>query len=165
LCAFAPYAVTDTGLNPAGAALPLLLAYAASGRGLTDVLTAETVAQELVRTLVGSIGLVAAVPITTLLAALIAMQEHIAVPVRRKRKPPTQDDMPTEEIRLEDSARQPPVRKRPQPQRPQTPTETQRRQPPPGTRQPQRPADPRHPSAPPELRRFPVQQPGTAPED
>ena len=201
----------------AGAALPLLLAYAASGRGLTDVLTAETVAQELVRTLVGSIGLVAAVPITTLLAALIAMQEHIAVPVRRKRKPPTQDDMPTEEIRLEDSAPQPkkpPAGKRPQQrrqpstetQRAQPPTEIQRRepppgdrqprrptqaeprrQPPPGTRQPRRPAptDPRrppepptdltsrrgpelpggHPSAPPELRRFPVQPPGTATED
>jgi uncharacterized membrane protein len=64
----------------AGAALPLLLAYAASGRGVSDVLTAETVAQELVRTLVGSIGLVASVPITTVLAALIARQEKIPVP-------------------------------------------------------------------------------------
>jgi uncharacterized membrane protein len=64
----------------AGAGLPLLLAYAASGRGLTDVLTAETVAQELVRTLVGSIGLVASVPITTLLAAMIARQETVEGP-------------------------------------------------------------------------------------
>jgi uncharacterized membrane protein len=101
----------------AGAALPLLLAYAASGRGVTDVLTAETVAQELVRTLVGSIGLVASVPITTVLAALIAMQEHVPVPVKRRRKPPTQDDMPTERIMLSDPP--PPaatakVRQRPQ---------------------------------------------------
>ncbi|HEY0498471.1 MAG TPA: YibE/F family protein [Kutzneria sp.] len=102
----------------AGAGLPLLLAYSASGRGLTDLLTAETVAQELVRTLVGSIGLVASVPITTLLAAMIARQEQIdepevaepetpepetpktakkpepEQPVRRKRVNP--DDMPTE---------------------------------------------------------------------
>lgn len=132
----------------AGAALPLLLAYAASGRGLTDVLTAETVAQELVRTLVGSIGLVASVPITTMLAAIIAMQEHVPepapdpAPVRRKRKPPTQDDMPTEVIRLEDSADEPaPARNRPpesqqrQPTPPETrrsaPNPSQRRQPPP----------------------------------
>jgi hypothetical protein len=117
----------------AGAALPLLLAYAASGRGLTDVLTAETVAQELVRTLVGSIGLVASVPITTILAALIAMQEHVPVPepapapVRRKRKPPTQDDMPTEVIRLEGLG----VSKtpKPAPQRPPTDANPRRRPP------------------------------------
>jgi uncharacterized membrane protein len=136
----------------AGAGLPLLLAYAASGRGLTDVLTAETVAQELVRTLVGSIGLVASVPITTLLAALIAMQEHIAIPLRRKRKPPTQDDMPTEVISLTDSADQPPaevqqpptkaIRRRPPAgERSQSPTETTRRQPPPGSERPQPPTE------------------------
>ncbi|HEY0636892.1 MAG TPA: YibE/F family protein, partial [Pseudonocardiaceae bacterium] len=55
-----------------GAALPLLLALSVSGRGLGDVLTAQQVAQEIVRTLVGSIGLVAAVPITTALAAFVA---------------------------------------------------------------------------------------------
>ena len=35
----------------------------------------EVIAQEIVRTLVGAIGLVAAVPITTALAAAVAMQE------------------------------------------------------------------------------------------
>lgn len=54
----------------AGAALPLLLLFAAVDTGVTDVLTMELVAQEIVRALVGSLGIVAAVPITTGLAAL-----------------------------------------------------------------------------------------------
>jgi uncharacterized membrane protein len=59
----------------AGAALPLLLTFALSGRTLSEILTAQEVAQEIVRTLVGSIGLVAAVPITTALAAWVANHE------------------------------------------------------------------------------------------
>ncbi|MFJ6673010.1 YibE/F family protein [Actinosynnema sp. NPDC091369] len=61
----------------AGAALPLLLAFALSGRTLGEILTAQDVAQEVVRTLVGSIGLVAAVPITTALAAFVAARETV----------------------------------------------------------------------------------------
>jgi uncharacterized membrane protein len=53
-----------------GASLPLLVVYSLADSRLQDVLTSEVVAQEVVRTLVGSIGLVAAVPLTTLLAAL-----------------------------------------------------------------------------------------------
>jgi uncharacterized membrane protein len=53
-----------------GAALPLLVVYTLAGSGLRDVLTNEVVAQEVVRTLVGSLGLVAAVPVTTFLAAV-----------------------------------------------------------------------------------------------
>ena len=53
-----------------GASLPLLVVYSLADSRLQDVLTSEVVGQEVVRTLVGSIGLVAAVPITTLLAAL-----------------------------------------------------------------------------------------------
>ena len=53
-----------------GASLPLLVVYELAGSGLRDILTSEVVAQEVVRTLVGSLGLVAAVPVTTLLAAL-----------------------------------------------------------------------------------------------
>ena len=68
-------AVNTLVLAYAGAALPLLLLFSLSGRGLTDVLTAEDVATEIVRTLVGSIGLVASVPLTTGLAALVAHQE------------------------------------------------------------------------------------------
>jgi uncharacterized membrane protein len=61
----------------AGAALPLLLLFSLSQRGLGDLLTTEVLAVEIVRTLVGSIGLVAAVPITTALAAAVALQEPV----------------------------------------------------------------------------------------
>lgn len=55
----------------AGASLPLLLIYTQAGRRLTDVAAGELVAVEVVRTLVGSIGLVTAVPVTTALAAWV----------------------------------------------------------------------------------------------
>jgi uncharacterized membrane protein len=53
----------------AGAALPLLLLFLLAGSAWSQVLTGELVAQEVVRTLVGAIGIVAAVPLTTALAA------------------------------------------------------------------------------------------------
>lgn len=53
------------------AALPLLLIFTQSGLGLGEVVTSELVAVEVVQTLVGSIGLVASVPITTALAAWV----------------------------------------------------------------------------------------------
>ncbi len=55
----------------AGASLPLLLVFTQAGRSLGDVVTGELVAVEVVRTLVGSVGLVAAVPLTTALAAFV----------------------------------------------------------------------------------------------
>jgi uncharacterized membrane protein len=55
----------------AGAALPLLLLFTKAGQGVADVATRELVATEVVRALVGSIGLVAAVPISTYLAAVV----------------------------------------------------------------------------------------------
>lgn len=55
----------------AGAALPLLLLFTLSGSGLGQVITGELVATEVVRTLVGAIGIVAAVPVTTALAAAL----------------------------------------------------------------------------------------------
>ncbi|WP_083915138.1 YibE/F family protein [Ilumatobacter nonamiensis] len=55
----------------AGAALPLLLLFSEAGQGITDVATREIVAVEIVRALVGSIGLVASVPISTALAAFV----------------------------------------------------------------------------------------------
>ena len=61
----------------AGASLPLLLLFSQSNQPLSRVLTGEVVAAEIVRTLVGSIGLVAAVPLTTALAAaLLAPSGH-----------------------------------------------------------------------------------------
>ena len=53
----------------AGASLPLLVIFTTSSEGLVGTLTNGVVAEEVVRTLVGSIGLVAAVPLTTALAA------------------------------------------------------------------------------------------------
>ena len=55
----------------AGAALPVILLFTLAGRQVGDVVTTEQVAEEVVRTLVGSIGLVLAVPLTTALAAVV----------------------------------------------------------------------------------------------
>jgi len=74
-------AVNTLALAYAGAALPLLLAFSVSGQSFGTLITAQDVAQEVVRTLVGSIGLVAAVPITTLIAAVVARRDDVpAVP-------------------------------------------------------------------------------------
>ncbi|MEY9843192.1 YibE/F family protein [Streptacidiphilus sp. MAP5-3] len=59
----------------AGAALPLMLLFALSHRGIWQVATSEIVAEEVVRTLVGSLGLIASVPLTTALAAFIASRD------------------------------------------------------------------------------------------
>jgi uncharacterized membrane protein len=68
-------AVNTLAMAYVGAALPLLLASSVSGRNFADVITSQALAQEVVRTLVGSIGLIASVPITTALAATVASQE------------------------------------------------------------------------------------------
>ena len=59
----------------AGAALPLLLLFTEAGQGFGDVITREVVAAEIVRALVGSIGLVSSVPIATWLAAVVVSGE------------------------------------------------------------------------------------------
>jgi uncharacterized membrane protein len=53
------------------AALPTLLLLTQSGLPMAEVLTTETLAVEIVQTLVGSIGLVASVPLTTALACWV----------------------------------------------------------------------------------------------
>ena len=58
-----------------GAALPILLLFSATDLGVADAVNFEIVAKEIVATLVGSIGLIAAVPITTALAAALALGE------------------------------------------------------------------------------------------
>ncbi len=68
-------AVNTLALAYAGASLPLLLLFISSGRGAGDVLTTQVVATEIVRTLVGSLGLIVSVPLTTALAALVASRE------------------------------------------------------------------------------------------
>jgi uncharacterized membrane protein len=69
-------AVNTLVLAYAGASLPLLLLFTVAGQGPGAVLTSQDVATEVVRTLVGSIGIVAAVPITTALAAAVASRER-----------------------------------------------------------------------------------------
>jgi uncharacterized membrane protein len=54
-----------------GAALPLVLLVSLSDRALLGTLTSGEIAEEVVRTLVGSIGLVLAIPATTAVAALV----------------------------------------------------------------------------------------------
>ena len=61
----------------AGASLPLLLLFTQAGQGLSDVVNGEAVAIEIVRTLCGSIGLVAAVPFTTAVAALVVARDPV----------------------------------------------------------------------------------------
>ena len=77
-------AVNTLVLAYAGASLPLMLLFTVAGRGPGDVLTSQDVATEIVRTLVGSIGLVASVPITTGLAALVASREEPGRPLGRR---------------------------------------------------------------------------------
>lgn len=55
----------------AGASLPLLLLFVNNPRPFAEVMNYEMIAEELVRTLVGSIGLILAVPLTTAIAAMV----------------------------------------------------------------------------------------------
>ena len=68
----------------AGASLPLLVLFVSGGQALGTVATAEAVAVEVVRTLCGSVGLIAAVPLTTLLAATLALEEPAPGPEARE---------------------------------------------------------------------------------
>ncbi|MBH1933232.1 YibE/F family protein [Streptomyces sp. AV19] len=63
----------------AGASLPLLLLFSIADSGVGTVATSEVVAEEIVRTLVGSIGLVLSVPVTTVLAALVVSADRHTV--------------------------------------------------------------------------------------
>jgi uncharacterized membrane protein len=60
----------------AGASLPTLLLFTLGRGNYGFLLNAEMVAEEIVRTLVGSLGLVAAVPITTIIAVGLALYSH-----------------------------------------------------------------------------------------
>ncbi|BEL02083.1 hypothetical protein Q0Z83_002740 [Actinoplanes sichuanensis] len=77
----------------AGASLPLMLLFAAGDTPLGELLTSQMIAQELVRSAVGTIGLVAAVPITTALAALLASRRSrpVAAPPSRAEPRPAGD--------------------------------------------------------------------------
>jgi uncharacterized membrane protein len=53
----------------AGASLPLLLLFTHNAKPFAEVINSEMIADEILRTMVGSIGLILAVPITTILAS------------------------------------------------------------------------------------------------
>jgi uncharacterized membrane protein len=55
----------------AGAALPILIIVMLYNRPLGDTLTSAELSEEVIRTLVGSVGLVLAIPVTTLIAVLV----------------------------------------------------------------------------------------------
>jgi uncharacterized membrane protein len=77
-----------------GAALPiLLLFYTSLNSTVTSTLNSEIVATEIVRILIGSIGLVVAVPITTAIAVAWIVRPHAA---------PTQPGLLAEETRALD---------------------------------------------------------------
>ncbi len=61
-----------------GVGLPLLLLFALAGQDPLTVLNGEVVAVEVIRALVGSIGIVAAVPLTTLVAVLLRLPARTA---------------------------------------------------------------------------------------
>src|SRR4029079_13521405 len=73
-------AVNTIVLAYAGASLPLLLLVAVSGRNVGDLISSQFLAQEIVRSAVGTIGLVAAVPITTALAVLVTERVRETAP-------------------------------------------------------------------------------------
>jgi uncharacterized membrane protein len=101
-------AVNTLVMAYAGAALPLLLYSSISGVGLGNILTSQSVAQEIVRTLVGSVGIVAAVPVTTALAAAVAVQERAEVeeaPRRDGERRPSRERTPAREQAPRDKAR------------------------------------------------------------
>jgi uncharacterized membrane protein len=56
----------------AGAALPVLLIFSIGHLSFTDAVNGEAVSQEVIASLVGSIGLILSMPLTTALAALLA---------------------------------------------------------------------------------------------
>jgi uncharacterized membrane protein len=58
-----------------GAALPLVLLLSVYTESLGVTLNREIIAEEIVRTLVGSLGLLAGVPLTSLIAALVAQRK------------------------------------------------------------------------------------------
>jgi uncharacterized membrane protein len=77
--------VNTLALAYVGASMPVLLLFVLSSQSLGTVANGEIVATEIFRTLVGSIGLIASVPITTFLAARFAGVDD--TPPRPRRQP------------------------------------------------------------------------------
>ncbi|MBW3644694.1 MAG: YibE/F family protein [Actinobacteria bacterium] len=96
----------------AGASLPLFLLFTQADQGLLDVVNGEAVAVEVVRTLAGSVGLVASVPLTTALAVLV-VTEGGGREGRRRKQPGRSGDPRRFRSRAEErfwQANEPPAR-------------------------------------------------------
>jgi uncharacterized membrane protein len=122
--------VNTLALAYAGAALPILILFVQSRQSLGAVANSETVAVEIVRTLVGSIGLVASVPLTTWLATRVVAGAPPVTRLRgrgRRPPPPEAEEREAEEPEAEPE-REPPVPAEPPepaPPEPERPLEEQ----------------------------------------
>jgi len=61
----------------AGASLPLLLMFVNTSQSFSSLINYELIAEEVIRTLVGSIGLISAVPATTILASIFLKPKDV----------------------------------------------------------------------------------------
>jgi uncharacterized membrane protein len=96
----------------AGASLPLLLLFAVGNTPVGELLTSQLITQELVRSAVGTMGLITAVPITTALAAFFAVRRPPpAAPAPPTQPTPALDDAPAPAL---DDAPAPALAARPQ---------------------------------------------------
>ena len=71
-----------------GVGLPLIVTLVVSNRPRALVFNSEEIATEVIRTLVGSLGIVAAMPFTTVVAAAIFDRPDAAEPARGRRRDP-----------------------------------------------------------------------------
>ncbi len=69
----------------AGASLALLVLFSTSGLPMAEIINSEVLAEEIVKTVVGSLGLIAAVPFTTALAATVAVRRSPDAPEAGRR--------------------------------------------------------------------------------
>jgi uncharacterized membrane protein len=76
-----------------GASLPLLLVFTLGNGNYGFFINSEFLAEEIVRTLVGSLGLIAAVPISTLIATLLIVYQERLGDWRAVLGPETSDEM------------------------------------------------------------------------
>ena len=90
--------VNTLALAYAGASMPLLILFALSDQTFGTVANSEVLAAEIVRTLVGSIGLIASVPFTTWLAVRIGAPTRGGPPATEDET--DDDDSPPDDLEL-----------------------------------------------------------------
>jgi uncharacterized membrane protein len=85
-------AVNTLVLAYTGASLPLLLMFTLGQGSYGYLLNSEFIAEEVVRTLVGSLGLIAAVPISTVIATTLIINQNSLGPWQDILGPPGERD-------------------------------------------------------------------------